>query len=173
SLLRSLIAAVIPQKHNVAKARKLEAASRGFEDFLEGLLRHGDRPGKPHVFGRRINSAFWHVGDDRGYQRVAKAGAIFSDSKCTRRLCLPSAMCGPFCSVPRIGTMIVVLPDLTRSRSSVHVNSSRNTVSPAWARALGCARNSGPIRNKTLQIVRRLSSPIFPARLRRGSADRS
>src|SRR5271167_1261477 len=64
---------------------------------------------------------------------LPKERAIFSESRWTRRLCLPSAMCWPFCSVPPIGTMIVVLPDLTRSRSSVQVNSSRNTESAACA----------------------------------------
>jgi hypothetical protein len=39
--------------------------------------------------------------------------AIFSESTFTRTLCLPSTMCGPFCSVPPIGTMIVVLPART------------------------------------------------------------
>src|SRR5262249_6007215 len=48
-------------------------------------------------------------------------------------LCLPSAICGPFCSVPPIGMMIVVLPERTRSRNSIQVSSSRNTVSAACA----------------------------------------
>src|SRR6516164_1341901 len=87
---------------------------------------------------------------------LPKERAIFSESKCTRRLCFPSAMCPPFCSVPPIGTMIVVLPDLTRSRSSVHVSSSRNTESGAWASALDPEKNNTPMRNKTLPILPRL-----------------
>jgi hypothetical protein len=34
-------------------------------------------------------------------------------------LCLPIAICGPFCSVPPIGMMTVLVPDVMRSRSSV------------------------------------------------------
>ena len=41
---------------------------------------------------------------------LPSARAIFSASAFTRTLCLPSAMCGPFCSVPPIGTSAVVLP---------------------------------------------------------------
>src|SRR5437667_2876872 len=55
--------------------------------------------------------------------------AIRSDSILTRALCLPSAMCGPFCSVPPIGRIIVVFPAWTSARSSGHVSSSRKTVS--------------------------------------------
>ena len=56
-------------------------------------------------------------------------------STLTRALCLPSAMCGPFCSVPPIGTMTVVLPAWISSRSSVQVSSSRNTLGGAGAAA--------------------------------------
>ena len=38
-------------------------------------------------------------------------------------------MCGPFCSVPAVPMMTVVLPALIRSRTSAHVSSSMNTVS--------------------------------------------
>src|SRR5262249_47329761 len=51
---------------------------------------------------------------------------------------LPRTMWGPFCSVPPVGRMIVVLPDSMRSRTSVQVSSSRKTVSggpPVAARA--------------------------------------
>src|SRR5689334_19264607 len=44
-------------------------------------------------------------------------------------LCSPSTMCGPFCSVPAVPTMIVVVPALIRSRTSAHVSSSSSTVS--------------------------------------------
>src|SRR5438128_12013690 len=66
---------------------------------------------------------------------LPSARAIFSESAFTRTLCLPSAMCEPFCSVPPIGTMTVVLPARIWSRNSVQVSSSRNTVSDAWATA--------------------------------------
>src|SRR5438132_12636672 len=61
-------------------------------------------------------------------------------------------MCGPFCSVPPIGTRIVVLPDFTRSRSSVQVSSSRNTESAVWPRAAAAADNSKHARSKTLRL---------------------
>src|SRR6516165_12336026 len=51
-------------------------------------------------------------------------------------------MCGPFCSVPPIGTMIVVFPDWIRSCSSVQVSSSRNTVSEACAAGMANARRN-------------------------------
>ena len=38
-------------------------------------------------------------------------------------------MCGPFCSVPAVPMMTVVVPPLTRSRTSAHVSSSSKTVS--------------------------------------------
>ena len=38
-------------------------------------------------------------------------------------------MCGPFCSVPAVPTMTVVVPPAIRSRTSAHVSSSSNTVS--------------------------------------------
>src|SRR5437588_6357612 len=41
----------------------------------------------------------------------------------------------PFCSVPPIGTITVVLPARIWSRNSVQVSSSRNTVSDAWTAA--------------------------------------
>src|SRR2546426_3548243 len=66
---------------------------------------------------------------------LPSARAIRSASALTRALCLPRAICGPFCSVPPIGTMMVVVPVLMTARSSVHVSSSRNTVSGGWARA--------------------------------------
>src|SRR6187455_317019 len=43
-------------------------------------------------------------------------------------LCLPSTMCGPFCSVPPVGIIAVVLPALMASRTSTHVRFSRKTV---------------------------------------------
>src|SRR5215831_1237863 len=64
---------------------------------------------------------------------LPRARAILSDRKRTRKLCFPNAICGPFCSVPPIGTMSVVLPERTRSRNSVQVSSSRKTVSKAHA----------------------------------------
>src|SRR5262245_2755795 len=83
---------------------------------------------------------------------LPKALAIFSERTCTRRLCLPNAMCGPFCSVPPIGTRSVVLPDLTRSRSSVHVNSSRKTVLGGWLCAVAPADNSKHVKTSNLRL---------------------
>ena len=64
---------------------------------------------------------------------LPSACAILSDSARTRTLCLPSTMCGPFCSVPPIGTMTVVFPARISLRSSVHVSSSTRTVEGAAA----------------------------------------
>src|SRR5215472_13885201 len=86
---------------------------------------------------------------------LPRARAILSESTITRRLCLPNAMCGPFCSVPPIGTMIVVLPDLTRSRSSVQVSSSRNTEAGAWAGAAGIPITIASKRSQVLSIILR------------------
>src|SRR6188474_585193 len=59
----------------------------------------------------------------------------------TRTLCLPSAMWGPFCSVPPVGTMTVVLPAAMRSRTSSQVSCSRKTVSGTWADAAPAKQN--------------------------------
>ncbi len=58
--------------------------------------------------------------------------ATLSASAFTRTLCLPSAMCGPFCSVPPMGTRMVVLPARMAAASSGEVKSSSIT-------ELGCA----------------------------------
>ena len=39
----------------------------------------------------------------------------------TIKLCLPMTICGPFCSVPPVGTMTVRWPCASRSRTSVQV----------------------------------------------------
>src|SRR5688572_26553598 len=46
-------------------------------------------------------------------------------------LCSPSTMWGPFCSVPAVPIITVVVPAWTMSRTSAQVKSSRNTVSGA------------------------------------------
>src|SRR4026209_813446 len=52
-------------------------------------------------------------------------------------------MWGPFCSVPPVGMMMVILPAAIASRHSTHVQSSRNTVSGACATAgIGQARHA-------------------------------
>src|SRR5688572_3931632 len=50
-------------------------------------------------------------------------------------------MCGPFCSVPPVGMMMVVLPAAMASRTSIHVSSSRNTL-PGCGSEGACA-NAG------------------------------
>ena len=50
-------------------------------------------------------------------------------------LCLPSTIWGPFCSVPAVATMTVVVPPSILSRTSVQVSSSSQIVSGAWATA--------------------------------------
>src|SRR5688500_10751864 len=71
------------------------------------------------------------------------------------KLCLPSTMCGPFCSVPPVGKMIVVLPALIASRTSVHVSSSMNTVSGTTAPA-----TDEVSRQKTVQKMKRFISGL-------------
>src|SRR6202043_2347582 len=66
---------------------------------------------------------------------LPSARGILSERERTRKLCLPKAICEPFCSVPPIGTMTVVLPARIWSRNSVQVSSSRNTLSDARAAA--------------------------------------
>src|SRR4029450_786468 len=56
-------------------------------------------------------------------------------------------MCGPFCSVPPVGMMTVVLPPAMASRTSIHVRSSRKTLSGcgtagACAEALGAEQHT-------------------------------
>src|SRR5258706_6025176 len=60
----------------------------------------------------------------------------------TRTLCLPSAMCGPFCSVPPTGTMIVLRQAFVASRTSVHVRSSRKTDFAGDCAAAGTRANA-------------------------------
>ena len=55
---------------------------------------------------------------------LPRLAAMRAASARARTLCLPSAMCGPLCSVPPTGTITVVLPALIASRSSVQVSSS-------------------------------------------------
>ena len=73
-------------------------------------------------------------------------------------LCLPSTMCGPFCSVPAVGMMTVVVPAAIASRTSVQVSSSRNIVSGAWASAVAPTSVSAVIRIASRGMV---SSPAL------------
>ena len=43
-------------------------------------------------------------------------------------LCLPRTMWGPFCSVPAVATITVVVPSSMACLTSVQVSSSRKTV---------------------------------------------
>src|SRR2546426_4573344 len=85
------------------------------------------------VAGRRPPSGTYEI--TGATRALPSTRAIRSASALTRALCLPSAICGPFCSVPPIGTMVVVFPARMIARSSVHVSSSRNTVSGGCAQA--------------------------------------
>ena len=135
-----LIAAVIAEKHDVAKAGELQAATGRFQRCFEGRIGDADGSGKAHVTRWRIHAAFGRVGDDRRDEALPSASAIFSASNRARTLCLPSVMCGPFCSVPPIGTRTIVAPAAMRSRSSVHVRSSRATF--RFAGACAAARDA-------------------------------
>ena len=103
-------------------------------------------PGKRMCAGRRVDAAFGHIGDHRRDQRVAERQRdLARRAPCARTLCLPSAMCGPFCSVPPIGTRIVVLPARIASRSSGEVRSSRQT------RGCACAERQRRAESRTTQ----------------------
>src|SRR5215470_13355345 len=98
-----------------------------------------------------------------------------SDRIFTRTFCLPSAMCGPFCSVPPVGRMIVVLPPRIASRTSVQVSSSRNTVSGGWAEAPGedttrVVNTSGTSVQRIKSIINRIrfAFGMFPAHFQGG-----
>jgi hypothetical protein len=60
------------------------------------------------------------------------AAAMRPHKTFARTLCLPSTMCGPFCSVPPIGINTVVWPLRTSACTSGDVRSSRNTLC-AWS----------------------------------------
>ena len=95
---------------------------------------HGDRSRKAHVRRRRARCCLRARRRSPAPPARCRAPArSCSASALTRTLCLPSTMCGPFCSVPPIGTMTVVFPARIWSRSSVQVSSSRNTVAGAAA----------------------------------------
>src|SRR5581483_10166863 len=81
------------------------------------------------------------------------ARAIASARTCTRTLCFPSARCGPFCSVPPVGTMTVVVPVRTSSRTSVQVSRSSHTVSGVAARAGDVATTSATSTSGTMLRV--------------------
>src|SRR6185436_4042190 len=57
--------------------------------------------------------------------------AMRAASTRTRTLCLPSARCAPFCSVPPIGSRMVVVPCAISSRNSTDVSSSSQTLAAA------------------------------------------
>src|SRR6202045_3282189 len=84
---------------------------------------------------------------------LPSARAILSERERTRKLCFPKPIREPFCSVPPIGTMTVVLPARIWSRSSVQVSSSRNTVSEACA--AGRPSNSKHKQRNSLAIQHR------------------
>src|SRR5688572_3810381 len=91
-------------------------------------------------------------------------------------------MCGPFCSVPPVGMMIVVFPRAIASRTSIQVSSSRKTLSgrgsegacanagnAAYATATTAAHAKALIR----VVIRALPYWLRERRiLRRGSAPR-
>ena len=111
-----------------------EAARGRLEDAAIRIRGNRDRPRIAHVAVGGLDAALGHVGDDRRHERVAeRAGDPLREQRDTRALCLPSAMWGPFCSVPPIGTRIVVLPARMRAASSGEVRSSRSTDAGAAA----------------------------------------
>ena len=132
--LSRLVPAAVAEEDDVAEPLHGEAPGRGLENALEDRLRDRDRPRVAHVPRRRREPALRDVGEHGATSVPPSARAIAVESAFTRTLCLPIAMCGPFCSVPPVGTMIVVVPARIRSRTSVQVSSSRMTVAGVSAR---------------------------------------
>ena len=106
ALHAALVPAAVANKDDVVEPVEREAARRVFEERLEVLLGEGDRARVTHVAGRRIDSTLRDVGDDRGDERVAQlAGDPGRTPSRMMKLCFPSTMCGPFCSMPPVGTI--------------------------------------------------------------------
>jgi hypothetical protein len=69
--------------------------------------------------------------------------AILSAAYSMMNLCSPSTMCGPFCSVPAVPTITLVVPAATRSRTSAQVSSSISTVSGGFAAGIVAGASAG------------------------------
>src|SRR5439155_6598840 len=80
--------------------------------------------------------------------------AIASQVVRSTTLCLPSVSHGPLGSIPPVGMMMVVLPALIASRTSIHVMSSIHTVFGAGSglgvsmQLYGLSRQSRPLRDR-------------------------
>ena len=72
-------------------SRKLRAADSSTCSNV--AVRHGDRAGKAHVPGRRVDAAFGHVGDDRRDQRVAERARDLLGQRLARGRCACRAPC--------------------------------------------------------------------------------
>ena len=67
-----LVAAVVAEENDVAKAVQLKTSRGIFEYLLKCLVWNAYRTGKAHVRRRRADAAFRHVGHHRCHQCVAK-----------------------------------------------------------------------------------------------------
>ena len=105
--------------------------------LLEHVVRHGDRPRKAHVPRGRAEPALRHVRDHGGDEGIAEPAGDALGQDLDARIVLAERHVRPVLLRPPIGTMIVDFPARTRSRTSVHVSSSRKTVSGASAPARG------------------------------------
>ena len=95
-----LVAAVVADQDDVAKAVPAKAARGVFDRRLERRLRDADRSGEAHVPGRRIDAAFGHVGDRparrarcRGSRRSARRAPGRARCACRGRCAARSARC--------------------------------------------------------------------------------
>ena len=68
----ALVAAVVAEQHDVAKAVRGQAFGRGHQHLLEHGIGHAEGAGKAHVPGGRRDAALGHVGDHRRHQRMAQ-----------------------------------------------------------------------------------------------------
>ncbi len=69
----ALVAAVVADQHHVAEACVLQAHGGRDELGAEDSGGHGDRAREFHVFRRRVDVAFRHIGDHRRHERPAQA----------------------------------------------------------------------------------------------------
>src|SRR5450631_584691 len=92
---------------------------------------------------------------------LPSAAAIRAERNFTRALCLPRTMWGPFCSVPPMGTMMVVLPAWVASRTSIHVSSSRKT-GRGWEAVSAKALTAAQQRSRKRRAVRCMGTHDSP-----------
>ncbi len=153
------VAAGFADEPDLLEAAGLEAAAGADEQLDESIFRQRDRAGLAPC-GRRCCPSCPRARRSRPARPAScpSPRAILSAVYSMTNLCSPSTMCGPFCSVPAVPTITLVVPAAIRSRTSAHVRSSMKTESGglpdgavAGASAGRCAK--APRRGRERQIV--------------------